>query len=251
MSQSTHVIDHLRNRARKIAACHASPDFYKVFSDEVTKSAEIFQADDAVQRLYGFVKKTLDNDFGHGLDHAWKVALDAGTLVAIEERSSDFVPQRIRLAHCAGLLHDIKRKQTDHARKGAIYAREVLAEYPFSETEVSDICTAIANHEAFKSPIEVQTVSGRLLCGCLYDADKFRFGPDNFTHTVWDMVEASNISIDQFFGLYPKGMHFLRKIKHTFQTPTGRKYGPQFIDIGLAIGEALYAYMTENLDLSV
>jgi len=39
--------------------------------------------------------------------------------------------------------------------------------------------------------------------------------------------------------LYPKGMERLYKIKSTFRTRTGKKYGPQFIDIGLAIGEDL------------
>ncbi len=256
MSQSVRVIDRLRTEARKIAARQPKPDFYKDFPDEVAESAEKFQADATVQRLYGFVKDAIDNDFGHGMDHAWKVALDAGALLAIEGRSADFsagfIVERIRMAHCAGLLHDIRRKQKNHARQGSIYARKVLAEYPFSKAEISDICMAIASHEAFKESMEeASTPSGRLLSACLYDSDKFRFGPDNFTHMVWDMVEAANISLDRFISLYPRGIEFLRKIKDTFRTPTGRKYGPQFIDIGLAIGEELYAYMTEELNLSV
>ena len=40
---------------------------------------------------------------------------------------------------------------------------------------------------------------------------------------------------------YPQGMEGLEKIKTTFRTPTGKKYGPRFIDLGLAIGEKLYA----------
>jgi hypothetical protein len=39
---------------------------------------------------------------------------------------------------------------------------------------------------------------------------------------------------------YPKGMQGIARIKSTFRTPTGKKYGPQFIDIGLAIGKELY-----------
>jgi hypothetical protein len=35
-------------------------------------------------------------------------------------------------------------------------------------------------------------------------------------------------------------MEFLKKIKDTFRTPTGRKYGPGFIDLGVAIGDELY-----------
>ena len=40
--------------------------------------------------------------------------------------------------------------------------------------------------------------------------------------------------------LYPGGMKKLTKIKNTFRTITGKKYGPQFIDIGLAVGKELF-----------
>jgi hypothetical protein len=35
-------------------------------------------------------------------------------------------------------------------------------------------------------------------------------------------------------------MEKLETIKTTFRTDTGKKYGPQFIDLGLAIGEELF-----------
>ena len=39
---------------------------------------------------------------------------------------------------------------------------------------------------------------------------------------------------------YPQGMAKLETIKSTFRTPTGKKFVPQFIDLGLAIGKELY-----------
>jgi hypothetical protein len=39
---------------------------------------------------------------------------------------------------------------------------------------------------------------------------------------------------------YPQGMASLEKIKTTFRTETGRQYGPQFLDLGLAIGQKLH-----------
>jgi hypothetical protein len=39
---------------------------------------------------------------------------------------------------------------------------------------------------------------------------------------------------------YPEGMEKLAKIKDTFRTRTGKKYGPQFIDLGIAIGKELF-----------
>lgn len=38
---------------------------------------------------------------------------------------------------------------------------------------------------------------------------------------------------------YPKGMAGLEKIKMTFRSQTGKKFGPQFIDLGLTIGRKL------------
>jgi hypothetical protein len=35
-------------------------------------------------------------------------------------------------------------------------------------------------------------------------------------------------------------MALLKKIRGTFRSRTGRRYGPQFIDMGIAIGEELY-----------
>ena len=254
-SQMDAIIDRLRQQARKIAAQQPQADFYRDFEQEVKESADYFHTDAVVCRLKAAVEDVIDNDFGHGMDHARKVALDAGALVVIEGRSLDyaagFAPEHIRMAHCAGLLHDIQRKQKNHAREGAIYARKMLAAYSFSDREINNICVAIANHEAFSEPMEPPTPASRLLSDCLYDSDKFRFGPDNFTDTVWEMIERSNISLNRFLALYPRGIDFLKKIRNTFRTPTGRKYGPQFIDIGLAIGEALHSYMVSELKLSV
>jgi hypothetical protein len=39
---------------------------------------------------------------------------------------------------------------------------------------------------------------------------------------------------------YPQGMEKIESIKTTFRTSTGQKYGPQFIDLGLSIGEELF-----------
>ncbi len=249
------IIDRLRQQARKIAARQPQADFYKDFAGEVALSGDWFYSDAIVCRLREFMASALENDFGHGLNHSQKVALDAGALVVIEGRaekfSEDLIAAQMRLAHCAGLLHDIERRQRDHARQGAIHARQVLSEYRFSEKEIKAVCVAIANHEAFGTPEETATLACQLLSDCLYDADKFRFGPDNFTHTVWEMVETANISLERFVALYPRGIDFLEKIRHTFRTPTGRRYGPQFIDIGIAIGWELYSFMRTELGLSV
>jgi hypothetical protein len=150
---------------------------------------------------------------------------------------------QVRLAQCAGLLHDIKRKHKNHAKVSADFSEKILTDYLFSEDDVTDICRAIENHEAFGTVRGCRTPSGKLLSDCLYDADKFRWGTENFTHTVWAMVSYANIPIKKFMDLYPKGTAFLVRIKETFRTPTGRKYGPQFIDLGLNVGEEIFAFI--------
>jgi len=222
----------------------------------VDASRALFESDALVLDLRQNVCGRLEDDFGHGLLHAAKVALDAGALAHIEGRaagySGAYLVRRICIAHCAGLLHDIQRKQTNHAEQGACRARELLTAYRLATDEIEDICIAIRNHEAFKSTVSVNTREGALVSDCLYDADKFRWGPDNFTDTLWAMIAFTRTALPDFLKHYPAGMASLARIKSTFRTATGRAYGPGFIDLGIAIGEELYqAIRDEFCDVPV
>jgi hypothetical protein len=234
----------LRECARQIVSKHPTPRFYEDFNHFVKQSRSLFNATSLIAELREFVAENVDDNFGHGMAHADKVSLDAGTLMLIEGNRigypGDEMSRRVLITQCAGLLHDIKRKQNDHAVEGAVFAREVLQSYRLSEDEIEDICQAILNHEAFKDTVEIKTPEGLLISDCLYDADKFRWGPDNFTDTLWSMIASFSPPLDQFIKRYPKGLAALTRIKSTFRTATGVEYGPQFIDLGLAIGEELY-----------
>lgn len=234
----------IRQRARQIVSQYPPPDFYQDHSVANELSLQYLETNPFTQKIRLFVAENLEDDFGHGIKHALKVAIDAGALMIIENklagRSDNFINQRVIIVQCAGLLHDIQRGHEDHAVKGAVYARQVLKVFPFKSHEVDDICRAIRNHEAFKKIVKARSSEGALVSDCLYDADKFRWGPDNFTDTIWAMVSFFNIPVAQFMALYPEGMEKLAQIKHTFRTNTGKKYGPQFIDLGLAIGEELF-----------
>ena len=65
------------------------------------------------------------------------------------------------------------------------------------------------------------------------------------------MVAFSNIPFRQFLSYYPKGMAFLDKVKSTFRSRTGKAYGPQFIDQGLAIGRELYEFIRTEFSIQV
>lgn len=238
------VYTRIRILAVEIASCYPPVTFYADYMDQVDYSLDLFMTDPVIGRLRRHVAENIENDFGHGMAHSIKVALDAGTLVAVEmhgrEAQGPDLAHRVRMAHCAGLLHDIRRKHADHAAQGALYAGPVLEDYGFDGADIADICVAIGNHEAFKTVAECRSEAGALLSDCLYDADKFRMGPENFTHTVWEMLSYADVPLSRFMALYPKGMAFLDRIRHTFRSPAGKVYGPRFIDLGLAIGKDLH-----------
>ena len=234
----------LREQARQIVASFPPPDFYQDQSQACDYSSRFFKTDPEIRKLCRFVGNNLDDDFGHGLQHAIKVAIDAGALMNIEGRAAGYsesvLARQTQIVQCAGLLHDTMRKKKNHSKHGADYARTVLEDYSLSYDEIEHVCRAIQNHEAFKDPVPIDTAEGVLISNCLYDADKFRWGPDNFTDTLWDMVSFLNPPLSKFMDRYPQGMESLKKIKTTFRTATGKQYGPQFLDLGLAIGKKLH-----------
>jgi hypothetical protein len=238
------IYHQIRQRARQIILRHPAPDFYHEHSQDYEVSRQFFDGDRVIKKLLSYVAETLEDDFGHGLMHAVKVSHDAGTLMVIEGRQSgydeDSLARLVCLAQTAGLLHDVKRKKKDHSSHAAVHAKKMLKKYPFSIEEINHISTAIQNHEAFKEPVDANSPEGELISNCLYDADKFRWGPDNFHDTLWDMVSYFNPPLTKFIDGYPQGMEKIESIKTTFRTTTGKKFGPQFIDLGLAIGEELF-----------
>ncbi|MGD9323172.1 MAG: HD domain-containing protein [Desulfobacterales bacterium] len=234
----------LRERACQIVSTFPRPVFYQEQSRAYDFSKVFFKNDPTIKKLHGFVSDHLKDNFGHGLQHAVKVSVDAGALLYIEGQNFGYdkpmLARRMQVVQCAGLLHDIKRRKKEHAKLGAARAREILKEYPLSPDDIEDVYWAIRNHEAFKKEILITISQGALVSDCLYDADKFRWGPDNFTDTLWDMISYYNPPLSKFMARYPQGMEGLEKIKTTFRTQTGKKYGPRFIDLGLAIGQKLY-----------
>ena len=163
----------IRQRARQIVSQYPPPDFYQDHSIANELSLKYLETNPFTAKLRSFVAETLENNFGHGIQHALKVAIDAGALMIIENklagRPDNFINQRVLVVQCAGLLHDIQRKHEDHAVKGAAYARQILEIFPFKSHEVDDICRAIRNHEAFKKTIKAGTSEGALVSDCLYD----------------------------------------------------------------------------------
>jgi hypothetical protein len=240
----------IRQRAHEIISRHPRPDFYQECIQANDLSKQLFTSNRIISQLLEFVSEHIENDFGHGIDHATKVSLDAGALLIIEcnevGRPFSEIERKVLTVQCAGLLHDIMRKEQNHAIKGAEFARKTLRIYSLTLQEIDEACFAIQNHEAFKKRRQIATGSNTLISDCLYDADKFRWGPDNFLNTIWDMVSFYQTPLIKFIEYYPRGMEGLYRIKKTFRTDTGKKYGPQFIEIGITIGEELLEFILKE-----
>jgi hypothetical protein len=231
-----------RSLAIEIARSFAAPRFYTELGQDREISRRLLLTDPVLERSRQIVIAR-DEQFGHGLRHSEKVATDAGAIVHEESRqrgdSLDRTKRAMFLVQLASLLHDIRRRVPHHAQQSAVLADEILEDFPVEETERQWIVRSIENHEAFIEPAAVDSSLGQLLSDALYDADKFRWGPDNFTDTLWEMV-PTDIPIKALLAHFPKGMEGVRRISATFRSGTGMKYGPEFIEIGIAIGERLY-----------
>ncbi len=260
----------LRTMARKIVATLPRPAFCTLFQEEIARSERLLLTHPLLVGLKNRILPLLDDDFGHGMRHSELVAIDAGAIVQIEMGLSPGAPEMVRamvLVQVAGLLHDIKRKEKKHAQKGALFAEGLLQTggFDLTDPEIKIVCNAIGNHEAFQEqrtghgkPVKSgdrTSDSGpgsttgsifRLISDALYDADKFRWGPDNFTHTVWDMVIFAKIPLADFLNRFPGGMKKLAQIRDTFRTDTGKAYGPGFIDLGLETGKRLAARLKND-----
>ncbi|MHB8092980.1 MAG: HD domain-containing protein [Syntrophales bacterium] len=234
--------------AREISAEVGEPLFYRERTLERTLSEEFFSSEPLVQDILQIIEARGDY-LGHGLIHVRKVAIDAGALILAESDegiSATAVRRMVLLGHLAGLLHDICRREKNHAERGAAEAVKVLTGFPLSDQERLSIAGAIQNHEAFRPLITSDSPEAQLLSDSLYDADKFRWGPDNFTETIWAMTAPHAIPLCELLPKFPAGMQGVEKIKESFRTATGRRYGPDFIERGLEIGRRLYAILTTD-----
>ncbi len=240
------TIDEARLVAREAGRQAGIPRFYRENKSAVELSTSIYHTDETVGRYRDYLSGQADN-IGHGLSHSELVALDAGTIVAVEMREAGpKATEAIIAVQTAGLLHDIRRKESNHAERSAEDADLILEQYGMDAARRTIIVGAIRNHEAFRQQTPIADRTAKTISDSLYDADKFRWGPDNFIVTLWDMLEYSHIDVGRMLAGYHKSIGGIERIKETFRTETGRRYGPEFIDIGLSIGEVIYRRLMER-----
>ncbi len=239
-SDATSPFAAYREKAKELYGAMRPLLFYEKMKDEIA-SAEKKASESSAAVFACEIMKGRSKALGHGFAHAQRVAIESAAIVYAESREKERTDTVAEAALVAGYLHDICRNEKDHPLRGAEEA--ILLLKGRCSDRLSEMAAfAIRNHEAFKEPEKVSDADFMLCSDALYDADKFRWGPDNFIYTIWDMAESMGAGISAIMSRYEKGMEGVAKIKSTFRTRTGKAYGPEFIDAGLAIGEALYDF---------
>jgi hypothetical protein len=235
-----------KNLSESIAADVGTPLFYREKAEDIAHSFRLLASEKMVKTCIKIVKERGDM-IGHGETHVQKVAIDVGAIILIEGKKTtdhEGLKRRVLLAQIAAILHDIRRSEKNHAQLGAEEAAKLLQTFALTAQERRAVCDAIGNHEAFKPAVCLDNPKDQLLSNALYDADKFRWGPDNFTETIWAMIAPRKITIDALLSRFLPGLEGVNRIRETFRTDTGKQYGPDFIDRGLEIGRRLYTVLT-------
>lgn len=235
----------VKQEARNLAGTQPPPRFYEIFAAELAFSKELFFDHPLVVRCCEDVLPFLSDDYGHGIDHAKKVALEGGAIALAEARplGMDTARHLCMLSQLSGLLHDICRLEPDHAQRGAEVSLQILADFPLSASDKQMIAFAIRNHEAFRPHSPSSDHLEELLGATLYDADKFRWGPDNFGTTLWEICDYEEWCLVEIMAKFPEGVQRIRTIADTFRTEVGRTFGPEFIELGLHLGNRLYTVL--------
>ncbi len=245
------IYEEMMAACRNMAASFPPPRFYKSCQKWIDLSRSVYSRNLQVLRCRERVLPELRDDLGHGMGHSEKVAVEAGALAYMEGERLAFGDKACQeagfLAQMAGLLHDLRRGEKEHAKASAAAAGKILEELSFLAAEQGKVIVeAIANHEAFVEPKAMDTAVGQMISDALYDADKFRWGPDNFTLTLWRMLRFSQAPIVRFIKRFPGGLKGIARVKKTFRSEAGKTYGPEFIDLGLQIGDKIYQWLQER-----
>jgi hypothetical protein len=237
----------IRDEAKSLRARLSTPGFYRLCAAQIETARSVFFDDPLVYRMQQDVLPFLYDDYGHGVAHAKKVAIEAAAIVLAEAGKAD--PERARrlakLALLAGLLHDICRLEPEHALRGAEVAHLILQDYPLPPEDKAAVVQAVGCHEAFAPCPGSADPDADLLAGALYDADKFRWGPDNFVTTLWEICDYQEWPLDEVVRRFPEGVERIGQVADTFRTGIGQACGPEFIEQGLELGQALYRLLQD------
>ncbi len=238
----------VKQEAKWLVGRQSQPRFYDRFSAELAFSREHFFDNPLVIRCCEDVLPFLSDEYGHGIEHAKKVALEAGVIALAEAHpwGMDQARHLCLLAQLSGLLHDICRLEPEHAQRGAELSLHILKDFPLIDRDKKMIAFAIRNHEAYRSVEITDDPLEEILAAALYDADKFRWGPDNFGTTLWEICDYEEWCLREILAKFPEGVARISGISNTFRSEVGRTFGPEFIELGIHLGHRLYTILQQQ-----
>src|SRR5512143_728519 len=143
----------LRSTAHRIAGTLPKPAFYGKYEAIIHQANETLLSSETMHRCREHLEAS-QLECAHGLYHCEAVARDAGAIVLIEAQEQGIAGSAVESLYTsaiiAGLLHDIKRKEQDHAIRGSIEAEKILTDLGMDLRERQYVADAIRNHEAFQ-----------------------------------------------------------------------------------------------------
>lgn len=234
-----------RIRQESALASDMQPSFYEDLGAELAFARQMFFSHALARRCREDVLPFLNDDFGHGIQHSKKVAVETCALILDEadRLGMDSAKRLGLLGLLAGLLHDTCRLEGEHPVRGAELSAFILRDYPLLDAEKSMIAEAIACHEIISPAAVFDNPDAQLLADALYDADKFRWGADNFDTTLWEVCNYQEWSLAEILEKFPAGLDMARSVRDTFRTTAGKIHGPEIIDLGLVTGKKIYQAM--------
>lgn len=175
-----------------------------------------------------FVNARGSHDFDH-VERVLKMALHIG-----KKEGAD-----LEVLKLAAILHDVSRKsadeqkgKVDHAKEGALAAREILEKFAIPESKIAAICHCIEAHR-FRNEIKPRTLEAKIL----FDADKLdsigaigigraflfagEIGAKLHNAVATDVSKTAEFSLED--TAYREFMVKLRFIKSRLQTREGRR----------------------------
>jgi hypothetical protein len=236
------ILEELSLEAKNLAS-DSRIGFYLDFQKYHTISKTLFFTNPIVRHCKNDVLPYLEQDRDYRIEHAKKVAIDAGTLILVEGRGWD--PTQTKrwslLAQLAGLLHDMYAPTPDHARRGAVTARQFVDCYPLMDVEKEAVVFAVQHHENLPGDTCPMPSVCHWVSNALHDADKFRWSLDNLRASLFEAnFGKEQRTVHNMWFQLPDDMKKIRSVASSFKTGTGQRYGSQFINAGLAIGEHLH-----------
>ncbi|EPR34910.1 hypothetical protein dsat_2273 [Alkalidesulfovibrio alkalitolerans DSM 16529] len=240
-----HPLKRFRDDACRLAQSLPRPGFATSFAREIEAARMAFFEETLIGRLRDEALSFLYDDFGFGIEHSKAVAVDAAAIVLAETSfwTREDSRRMALLAILAGLLHDATRLDEDGEAKAAELSRSILAQYPLTDEERDIIARAIRDHEIRDGYIPPCDPRAALLSAALYDADKFRYGPDIYVTSLWEFCDYEDMPTPHALKCLSAAENRLPELSGTFRSRPGRSFGEEHLECGAR----LMPHLTDNL----